>query len=100
MGKNDADLDKWHSASESSGRKRRDRVTQHPIAKRVSPLHITKSSYYQLRFRFLGGHRNNADSSCVPALASAEDQIVAWAPQRQDGRRGFGTSMGHFLRIA
>jgi type 1 glutamine amidotransferase len=68
----------------------------HPVSNGVNPFQIVEEYYYDLRFkpddsRFTSIVR-------VPDLEAEKPQgkIVAWAIDREDGGRGFGTSLGHF----
>jgi type 1 glutamine amidotransferase len=68
----------------------------HPISRGLKPFTMREEFYYNLRFK-------PKDDSLkpiwtVPALKGREPdgQVVAWARQREDGGRGFGTSAGHF----
>lgn len=69
----------------------------HPILHGVKPFRMTEEFYYNLRF-------DRSDKALTPiwkapALNGREPDgnLVAWARQRTDGGRGFGTSCGHFL---
>jgi type 1 glutamine amidotransferase len=68
----------------------------HPIARGVSPFRLREEFYYNLRF-------DPSDSTLVPLLTvpalpgrDPDGRWVAWALERADGGRGFGTSCGHF----
>ncbi len=67
----------------------------HPISRGVSPLHFKDEFYYRIRFR-----QNDERLSPllqVPVLSAVpNEQTVAWAVQRQNGGRGFGTTTGHY----
>jgi type 1 glutamine amidotransferase len=69
---------------------------EHPVSKGVEPFQIIEEYYYDLRFR-------PDDLRFTPIISVPELQnehqggkIVAWAIERTDGGRGFGTSLGHF----
>lgn len=68
----------------------------HPILQGVTPFHLKDEFYYQLVFR-------DKDSRLQPILRAPllapkpEDQIVAWAVERANGGRGFGTTTGHYF---
>jgi hypothetical protein len=69
---------------------------RHPISEGISPFHLKDEFYYQLRFR--ENDPRWVPILLVPALASStDDQVVAWAVNREDGGRGFGTTTGHYF---
>ncbi len=68
----------------------------HPITRGVKPFTLRDEWYHHLRF---------ADTGVTPILSAAPpengqagtaEQVVAWAYERPDGGRGFGTSGGHY----
>jgi type 1 glutamine amidotransferase len=68
----------------------------HPAVRGVSPFRLKEEFYYNLRF-------DPSDARLVPILAvpalpgrEPDGRWVAWARERADGGRGFGTSCGHF----
>ena len=69
---------------------------EHPVSRGVTPFKIVEEYYYDLRFR-PEDPRFSAIVK-VPELQAEhpDGQIVAWAIEREDGGRGFGTSLGHF----
>ena len=67
----------------------------HPVLNGVKPFKIYEEYYFDMRFR-----ENNSGFTPiieVPALESTRTwgNVVAWAVERENGRRGFGTTMGH-----
>jgi len=69
---------------------------EHPVVRGVKPFQILEEYYYDLRFR-------PDDPRFSPIVQVKElqaehpgGQFVAWAIEREDGGRGFGTSLGHF----
>jgi len=69
---------------------------EHPIAQGVKPFRLKEEFYYNLRF-------SPGDKALTPLLAvqalggrEPDGNVVAWARQREDGGRGFGTTCGHF----
>jgi len=69
---------------------------EHPISNGVNPFQIVEEYYYDLRFR-------KEDTRFSPIIKVPElkaehpdGQVIAWAVERNDGGRGFGTSLGHF----
>jgi type 1 glutamine amidotransferase len=67
----------------------------HPISNGVAPFHYKDEFYYNMRFRERDPRLKLILQ--VPALSSVpEDQTVAWAVERKNGGRGFGTTTGHY----
>jgi len=71
-------------------------LPDHPITRGVKPFTLRDEWYHHLRFQ---------DQGVTPILtavppatngAAASEQVVAWAYERPDGARGFGTSGGHY----
>lgn len=68
----------------------------HPVVRGVKPFRFKEEFYFNIRFH------PQADAVQpllrVPALPGREPDgsIVAWARQRPNGGRGFGTTCGHF----
>jgi len=67
----------------------------HPVCNGVSPFRYEEEFYYDIRFR-------EADPRLVPLVVVPDletqqelGKVVAWSVQRDDGGRGFGTTMGH-----
>jgi type 1 glutamine amidotransferase len=68
----------------------------HPISNGVKPFQIVEEYYYDLRFR-KEDHRLSPIIKVSELEAEHTDgQVIAWAVERKDGGRGFGTSLGHF----
>ena len=70
--------------------------TEHPVARGVKPFTAREEFYYNLRFR-------DGDDRVQPIWLTKppgqqQDHVVAWAVQRKDGGRGFGTTGGHFFQ--
>ncbi|HEY2343222.1 MAG TPA: ThuA domain-containing protein, partial [Chthoniobacteraceae bacterium] len=68
----------------------------HQIMHGVKPFHLHEEFYFDLRF-------DPTDKAFVPLLEvpalggrEPDGNIVAWARERANGGRGFGTSCGHF----
>jgi len=75
--------------------------TGHPITRGVSPeLDLNDEVYYRIRF-------GTEDSRLVPIgyipeFTDPDDplaNVAAWAVERKDGGRGFGTTIGHAYRL-
>ncbi len=69
---------------------------EHPVARGVKPFSVREEFYYNLRFR-------DGDDRVQPIWLTKppgqqKDHVVAWAVQRKDGGRGFGTTGGHFFQ--
>lgn len=65
----------------------------HPIARGIRPFEIREEYYYNLRFA--QDAEGWAPIWTTPLPGEAEPQVVAWAIEREDGGRGFGTTCGH-----
>lgn len=68
----------------------------HPIARGVAPFRLREEFYYNIRFA--DDEQGVTPILAVPTLGGrpAQGNVVAWARQRPDGGRGFGTTCGHF----
>ncbi|MDB6173283.1 MAG: pyrrolo-quinoline quinone [Chthoniobacteraceae bacterium] len=68
----------------------------HSICRGVKPFRMREEFYYNIRFG--SGDPALTHLLSVPALQGRESDgnVVAWARQRKDGGRGFGTTCGHF----
>jgi len=69
---------------------------KHAVSNGVKPFTLTEEFYYNLRFK-------DGDTALTPLCSvaalqgrDAAGKVVAWARERPDGGRGFGTTMGHF----
>ena len=87
---------KWYSAITTADAEVTLPSPQHPVASGVKPFRLKEEFYYNLRFP-------PNDSALTPLLAvpslagrEPDGRWVAWARQREDGGRGFGTTCGHF----
>jgi type 1 glutamine amidotransferase len=69
---------------------------EHPVLRGVGPFRLREEFYHDLRFP--EGDARWTPLLRVPALAGGRERgdIVAWAREREDGGRGFGTTLGHF----
>lgn len=70
--------------------------TGHPVMKGVDPFRIWEEYYFKLRFR--GEDNRLVPLVNIPGLGQDRQNggVVAWAVNREDGSRGFGTTLGHF----
>ena len=67
---------------------------EHPISRGLVPFPIKDEFYYKMRFRTDDPRRKSI--VVVPALSTSRTEgTVAWAVERDNGGRGFGTTMGH-----
>ncbi len=68
--------------------------TEHPVNRGVKPFQLKEEFYHNMRFADEVGWVPLLE---VPALKSdqPDGNVVAWAMERKDGARGFGTTMGH-----
>ena len=87
---------KWYSAITTLESDVKLGSPDHPIHRGVKPFKMKEEFYYNIRF-------DPADKALKPllevsALAGREPdgKIVAWARERENGGRGFGTTCGHF----
>jgi len=69
---------------------------EHPVARGVKPFAAREEFYFNLRFR-------DGDDRVKPIWLTKppgqqKDHVVAWAVERKDGGRGFGTTGGHFFQ--
>jgi type 1 glutamine amidotransferase len=93
---NDTPHQRWHSAIRVLDADVELGTPLHPISEGISSVHFKDEFYYQLTFR-------ESDSRLKPILRvqalspTPRDQIVAWALERKDGGRGFGTTTGHYF---
>jgi type 1 glutamine amidotransferase len=89
-------LRKWYSAIKVLDAELALPTPGHAIMNGVTPFRLKEEFYYNLRF-------DPSDKALVPLLAvptlpgrDPDGHWVAWARERADGGRGFGTSCGHF----
>lgn len=69
---------------------------QHPISNGVVPFKIEEEYYFDLRFG-----KNDPRFTPIVSVPELDNKhpdgdVVAWAVERSDGGRGFGTTMGHY----
>jgi type 1 glutamine amidotransferase len=87
---------KWYSAIKVLDAELALPTRDHPVARGVAPFRLREEFYYNLRF-------DPNDKALKPILSvpdlpgrDPDGRWVAWARERPDGGRGFGTSCGHF----
>ncbi|RCS54279.1 hypothetical protein DTL42_03800 [Bremerella cremea] len=86
----------WYSAIQTQTAAMKLSTPEHPISRGVKPFTLREEFYFNLRFR-----PNDAQLrplAKVPTLPGRDEEgkVVAWAKQRDNGGRGFGTTCGHF----
>jgi type 1 glutamine amidotransferase len=86
----------WYSAIQTIEAEVKLASPDHPLLRGVRPFRLRDEFYYNLRFD--PQDKRLAPILAVPALPGREPdgRFVAWARQREDGGRGFGTTCGHF----
>jgi|GEM_PF-266963 type 1 glutamine amidotransferase/mono/diheme cytochrome c family protein len=69
---------------------------KHPVCRGVKPFQLREEFYFNIRFAAEDERLHSILE--VPALPGREPdgRVVAWAREREDGGRGFGTTCGHF----
>jgi putative heme-binding domain-containing protein len=86
----------WYSAIATKDATVTPAAPDHPALRGVKPFRLREEFYYNIRF-------DPADRALVPIWTASGlggrpemGNVVAWARQRPDGGRGFGTTCGHF----
>ncbi len=86
----------WYSAITTKEAAVKIASPEHPISRGLKPFAMKEEFYYNIRF-------SNKDPRLtpiwtVPSLPGRQPdgRVVAWAREREDGGRGFGTTCGHF----
>ena len=87
---------KWYSAIKTEQSDLTLPNPDHPVCQGIKPFPLRDEFYYNIRFQ--QGDERLKGILEVPSLPGREPdgRIVAWARQREDGGRGFGTTCGHF----
>ncbi|WP_437186439.1 ThuA domain-containing protein [Planctomicrobium sp. SH668] len=87
---------KWYSAIQTMDTGVDLAAPEHPIARGMKPFQLNEEFYFNLRFQ-------EGDTSVTPILSvtalpgrDENGRVVAWAKERSDKGRGFGTTCGHF----
>ncbi|MFM7149334.1 MAG: ThuA domain-containing protein, partial [Gemmataceae bacterium] len=86
----------WYSAIQTKEAEVRLPHADHPVCRGLSPFMLRDEFYFNLRFP-AEDSRWKAILQ-VPSLGgrNPDGNVVAWARDREDGGRGFGTTCGHF----
>jgi type 1 glutamine amidotransferase len=86
----------WYSAIRTLKAEVRPASPAHPVSHGLTPFEMNEEFYFNIRF-------DRSDTALVPLLVvpalkgrEPDGNVVAWARQRADGGRGFGTTCGHF----
>ncbi|MEQ8554424.1 MAG: ThuA domain-containing protein [Cyclobacteriaceae bacterium] len=87
----------WYSAIKTiTTRITKESMANHPISNGVEPFDLKEEFYYNIRFK-------EDDPRLIPILSIGDlettqenGQVVAWAIERENGGRGFSTTMGHY----
>ena len=86
----------WYSAIKTLDAEIQLGAADHPILRGIHPFRMREEYYYNIRF-------GSDDKTLKPLLVVPEVEgraengnVVAWAKERADGGRGFGTTCGHF----
>lgn len=89
---------KWYSAIKVQNTDLEIASPEHPALRGVKPFRMNEEFYYDIRFA--ENDKGLTPLLNVPTLEGRADKgnIVAWARQREDGGRGFGTTCGHFYK--
>ncbi|MFP6751890.1 MAG: ThuA domain-containing protein [Pirellulaceae bacterium] len=87
---------KWYSAIQTEDTHVRLPHADHPVCRGVEPFPLRDEFYFNIRFQ--QGDQRLKGILEVPSLPGREPdgRLVAWAREREDGGRGFGTTCGHF----
>jgi len=69
----------------------------HPVCNGINSFTYEEEFYFDIRFR--EGDPRLVPLVMVPDLETDQElgKVVAWSVEREDGGRGFGTTMGHYL---
>lgn len=86
----------WYSAITTTEAEVKLGAPQHPIARGLKQFTMREEFYYNIRFT--ANDKSLKPIWLVPTLQGrdSDGRIVAWARERDDGGRGFGTTCGHF----
>jgi type 1 glutamine amidotransferase/mono/diheme cytochrome c family protein len=87
---------KWYSAIKTEDTRVTLPHAGHPVCRGITPFPLRDEFYFNIRFQ-QGDDRLKGILE-VPSLPGREPdgRLVAWAREREDGGRGFGTTCGHF----
>ena len=86
----------WYSAIKTLNADLEIASPGHPIARGVKPFKMNEEFYYNLRFQPNDARLRPLLTVSALGGRSLDGNVVAWAVERADGGRGFGTTCGHF----
>jgi type 1 glutamine amidotransferase len=86
----------WYSGIKTADTEVKTPSPEHAILRGVRPFKMNEEFYFNIRFSPEDKTVTNVFE--VPALGGRPNRgnVVAWAKQRIDGGRGFGTTCGHY----
>ncbi len=93
---------KWYSAIQTHDTPIEITSPEHAISRGLKPFQMKEEFYFNVRFLPEGADRATVKTATpllsVPVLPGREPdgKVVAWAKERSNGGRGFGTTCGHF----
>jgi putative heme-binding domain-containing protein len=86
---------KWFSKIQTASTTPKPAAPGHPICRGLAPFPLREEYYYGIRFRQNDPRLTPILSTSIPG--ETQEQIVAWAVERDSGGRGFGFTGGHFF---
>ncbi len=85
----------WYSKIRTAATTPRPATVAHPISRGIEPFALREEYYYNIRFRPNDARLTPILSTTIPD--EPQEQVVAWAVERDGGGRGFGFTGGHFF---
>jgi putative heme-binding domain-containing protein len=86
---------KWYSKIQTAATTPHPASPDHPISRGLTPFPLREEYYYAIRFRPQDARLTPILSTSIPG--DPQEQVVAWAVERDGGGRGFGFTGGHFF---
>jgi type 1 glutamine amidotransferase len=86
---------KWYSKIRTSTTSPKPATGAHPICRGLDAFELREEYCYAIRFRPNDPRLTPILSTPIPG--EPQEQVVAWAVERNGGGRGFGFSGGHFF---
>ncbi len=93
---------KWYSAIQTHDTRVEIASPEHVLSRGLKPFSMNEEFYFNVRFLPEGADAATVKTATpllsVPVLPGREPdgKVVAWAKERPNGGRGFGTTCGHF----
>jgi type 1 glutamine amidotransferase len=84
----------WYSKIETRDWNTALGAPDHPVARGVKPFQVKEEYYFNLRFR---DEDPRLRFILLKEAGDPRTNAVAWAVERKDGGRGFGTTGGHYF---